>query len=146
MKKLMTLILAFSSYTAFAQEAKDIPPAYLKDAVITVTLTNGKVYTYSANEYKVVRRGTGHGPQVKAAIAKMEHFLRQEERKNRVTLHGGVGFSGNSVTLTPTTATIADKRAPVFGISYSRELGERYSITGTALTNSTFLLGVGLDY
>jgi hypothetical protein len=143
MKKLMTIILALTSYSAFAQ---DVPPAYMKDAVITVTLKNGKTYTYSANEYKVVRRGTGHGPQVKAAIAKMEHFLRQEERKNRVTLHAGIGFNGNTITSTPNQTVIEDKRAPVFGISYSRELGERYSITGTALTNSTFLLGVGLDY
>lgn len=54
MKYLLTIALVLSSLTVSAQER----PAYLKDAVITVKLTNGKEYKYSANEYAVVKRNS----------------------------------------------------------------------------------------
>lgn len=50
--KLIALLTALLMMPALAQEV----PGYMKDGVITVTLKNGKQYTFSANEYKVVSR------------------------------------------------------------------------------------------
>lgn len=53
MKKLI-LIMILMTNTVFASDQ----PVYLKDGVITVILKSGKTYTFSANEYMVVKRGS----------------------------------------------------------------------------------------
>jgi hypothetical protein len=65
MKKLMLMIMLLMSTMIFANEQA---PAYLKDGVITVTLKNGKTYTFSANEYMVVKRGAKSSKNELAAL------------------------------------------------------------------------------
>lgn len=53
MKKLLLAVTILLSLTVSAQEVPD----YLKDGIILVRLANGKIYSFSANEYAVVKRG-----------------------------------------------------------------------------------------
>lgn len=79
MKYLLTIALFLSSLSVFAEDI----PAYLKDGVITVTLKDGKQYTFSANEYKVVKRGS----KAKVEVAQEELKQAQEEQvQHRVVI------------------------------------------------------------
>ena len=139
MKFIKTLLIASSLFIGYNTKAQEVPKE-LKDAVITVTTTKGKVYTFSANEYMVVKRKS------KAQVAKAKSEEKQEVRRNRITLHGGVGLKGIESSKSNNVVTIEERTRPVFGLSLSRLVTERLSITGTALSNQTFTLGVGLDY
>lgn len=79
MKYLLTIALVLSSLSVFAEDI----PTYLKDGVITVTLKDGKQYTFSANEYKVVKRGS----KAKAEVAQEETKPAQEAQvQHRVVI------------------------------------------------------------
>lgn len=58
--KLIALLIALVMMPAMAQEV----PSYMKDGVITVTLKNGKQYSFSTNEYKVVSRKAAPKPEL----------------------------------------------------------------------------------
>jgi hypothetical protein len=127
-----------------AQPVLATQPAYLKDATITVTLTNGKTYTYSANEYMVVKRG-----QAKAATQTQTAaptYSPEKEQPYRITLHGGVGFEGQDVTQAPNQVNVEERKAFVFGASLSRKVSDKVSVGATALSNETFLFGLGFDF
>lgn len=62
MKYLIMIIILMN--TTIAQEV----PSYLKDGKISVTLTDGKVYNFSANEYMVVKRNS----ETKRLIEKLQ--------------------------------------------------------------------------
>ena len=65
-------------------------PSYLQGATITVTLKNGKTYTFSADEYAVVKRGE----ETPLQVTKLEEDERElvlpevvrVERKNIVSV------------------------------------------------------------
>lgn len=143
--KMFTLIAAtLFSLHSFAEEM----PAYLKDGVITVTLKDGKTYTFSANEYKVVKREDKKVEQRSTpCCSSTEHAShKSEEKKNRLSLNLGVGFDGQRVNQYSNHVDVTDKRAFVFGLSYGRKFYKDYSITGTIMSNETGFLGFGKDY
>lgn len=150
MKKLFTLFISLVCLNSFAE---DVPPSYLKDAVITVTLKDGKVYTFSANTHKVVERGQTQkiteddvGDAFEDGFyAGAEHVV-DNRKKNRITVHGGVGFNGHNVKESGNQVEVTERRAFVFGASYSRDVYKDFSLSGTVLSNDTFLLGVGKDF
>lgn len=147
MKKLITFATLALSLNAFAVGPA---PKALQGGKITVTTADGKVYTFSSNEYAVVKRGTGDKVLTLAEGKRLyqsgKSQAEAEAPKNRITVHGGVGFDGNNVKSDNNQTTVSDKRSPVFGMSYSRKVNKDVSISGSALTNSTFLLGVGKDF
>jgi hypothetical protein len=138
----IAFLMAFGLYS-YASEAnlEDAPPSYLKDGKIVVTLKNGKSYEFSTNEYKVVRRGTGKKSDKKAQPAQEE-----EPSQNRVRLMGGVGPNGFKTSVSPGLAHVETSYGVVGGLGYDRKLGKKYSINGSAYTNGTFSLGLGLDF
>jgi hypothetical protein len=140
MKKYIVAILL----SVFSAQAQEEVPAYLKDSVITVTLKDGKVYTFSGNEYKVVKRGSKAKP-VEAELQKVT-VINHVRKRNRLTVHGGIGFDGLNTNLAPNSVTIKQSKEPVFGISLSRDFDYDFSLSATALTNQTYLLGVGKDF
>jgi hypothetical protein len=138
MKKYIVAILL----SVFSVQAQEEIPAYLKDSVITVKLKDGKEYTFSGNEYKVVKRGAKKAePQ-----AQVQVIVNHVRPRNRLTVHGGVGFDGLNTTNSGNSVTVKQAKEPVFGISLSRDFDYGFSLTGTALTNQTFLIGVGQDF
>lgn len=140
MKKYIVAILL----SVFSAQAQEEVPAYLKDSVITVTLKDGKVYTFSGNEYKVVRRGSKAKP-VEAELQKVT-IVNHVRKRNRLVVHGGMGFDGLDVSNLNNTVTVKQSKEPVFGISLSRDFDYDFSLSATVLTNQTYLLGVGQDF
>ena len=138
MKKYIVAIL----FSVFSVQAEEVP-AYLKDSVITVTLKDGKTYKFNGNEYKVVKRGSKAKlvPEVRPVVVQAP-----APKRNRITVHGGVGFDGLNTQLASNSVTIKQDKEPVFGLSFSRNFYKDYSVSATALTNQTYLLGVGQDF
>ena len=65
--------------------------------------------------------------------------------KNRLIIHGGVGRSINSMIFINTDNN-AGKSVAVGGLTYERKLNDKLVVTGSALVNNTYLLGVGVDF
>lgn len=145
MKHLMLIFLILFSQVCFTQEA------YLKDGEITVALKNGKTYTYSTNEYMVVKRHTVAKPKPLAeapAAAKIVivEAPKKKELNSRVIFHGGVGSDYEAVRMSQHHVQVREKTDFVFGASLGTKVKDNMSLTGTALSNRTYLLGVGFDY
>lgn len=149
MKKLILILsLVLMSQYAFSQET----PAYLKDGTITVTLKNGKSYTFSSNEYAIVLRKP-KSSMIIPVIGSVEEkpIVKQAPElpyyKNRVSLLVGYGLTGQqSVSSGPNHVDIEQKKGAVGGISLQRDLNKEYHIIGVGTTNQTFMLGVGKGF
>ena len=141
------IAILFVGSFAFADEM----PEYMRDGVINVTLKNGRTYTFSLNEYKVVRRGSGAevapdaGDEVPAQRVVYLPAPQAEEHPNRLTLHGGGGYNGLDVVKLPGLVQVSQAQAFVWGATYARKLNDRFSVSGTWLSNS-ITLGVGYDF
>lgn len=146
MKNLMIALALMFSMTAQAEEV----PSYLKDGVITVTLKDGKVYTFSANEYKVVKRGAKAKPIAKVEKSEQQQAPAapaQESHKNRISLLVGHGLTGKmNLSSGPSTVDVQQDRDVIGGVMLQRDLNKDYHLIGGALTNKTFLLGVGVGF
>jgi len=143
MKYLIMFLFLFASVA----EANDMPK-YLVDGVITVTLKNGKTYTYSANEYMVVKRGAKKVAVVPAPVPATEsRDTREEPKKNRISLVVGYGLNGKIKTeMGPSQVDVEQEKGAVGGIVLQHDLNKEYHIMGGVLTNQTGFLGVGKDF
>jgi hypothetical protein len=144
MKKLFFILILSS--LVWGEE----PPAYLKDGTITVTLKNGKQYEFSTNEWKVVpRRGDEVAPEADEEDEDEPTYVEQSVRPagpNRVRLMAGVGPTGLKDSRSPGKIHVETDFGAVGGVGLDRSLTDRISINGSAYTNGTFSLGVGLDF
>lgn len=140
MKYLLGLLL-FVTPVVFAQ---DLPPEYLKDATITVTLKDGTTHTFSANTHKVVKRGTDSGPNKAVPVSVVSES--QRVKKNHLSVHVGVGFDGLRTERSPNEVRVDERRATVWGVGYSRLLDGDLRVHVNGFSNSTFTLGLGLDF
>lgn len=148
MKQILLLTVLFSQ-ACFPQEA------YLKGGVITVALKNGQSYKFSSDEYMVVKR---HGPAAAPVdIAADDEVGTDEavlimlgeaaaEQPYRFTLHGGIGPNYEIYRKSQYQVIVREKKEFVFGASLSRKVSKDASVTGTALSNDTYLLGLGMDF
>lgn len=71
---------------------------------------------------------------------------KEEQRKNTLTLLGGVGPVGNDVSGSFTDIHVGLNYGMVAGIAYTRELTPEISGTASVLSNNTFLLGLGVKW
>ena len=141
---LFTTLFMFS-ITLFAEQAPD----YMKDGTITVTLKNGQSYSFSTNEYKVVRRGAVNLMAIHADVLheRVVELSKHQQKLNRIRVLGGQGPSSTlDINSQPTVVTVKTRYENVFGLGYDRMLSEKWSVGGQALSNGTLLLNVGLDY
>ncbi len=150
MLRWMFIIIALVfTVTKWAQASEvDQPLPYMRDGVITVTLKDGKVYTFSLNEYKIVRRGTSAPAIVKEVpVVTILQAVAVEESKTRFTLHGGYGPNGlKPRMLAPGVVEVTTTRGFLFGGTYSHKFTRELSWSFTGLSNGTGLLGVGYDF
>ena len=155
--KYLMVVLTLMSTTVFAQEV----PSYLKDGVITVTLKNGKTYTYSANEYMVVRRDQAK-VKVEAAVAETKAEMSKaneqavkeagERKRNIISLEGVSGQRGLRSKFGSSYAEVETKREYGLGIQYQRLIyreviknGDLY-LGGRIDTNESFGVNLGLGF
>lgn len=120
------ILLTLFSLRLFAQ------PSYLKDAKITVTLKNGKSYTFSANSHKIVDR-------VNKTVAK------RIKSRHSLGLLGGTSKSKLDTSVNNTTVKSETIQEPVFGLNY-RITKDNYFTEFVILSNKTFLMGVGKEF
>ena len=70
--------------------------------------------------------------------------------KNRLALYGGFGPSGldrSDTSYSTVTSVVVDQDyTGVFGIGYSRNITNRFSLGGIAFTNNSYVLSFGLDF
>ena len=126
MKSILAILL-FSSFLLGQ-------PSYLKDAEVSVTLKNGKTYTYSSNEYKVV-------PRVQEKIKKEKPKL-----KHSVALLGGRAKTDMEVYTKKTTVYSQEEYEPVWGIEYRITHPVGFFVEIGALSNNTVFTGWGMEF
>lgn len=141
--KYILLMIALLTVTIYADEQ----PAYLKDAQITVTLKSGKVYTFDANEYKVVPRVQDEEEQAVASTSG-GHSSHDGvvSKPNRIRLMGGIGPTGLQAAQLGNTLRVSTNISAVGGLGYDFMFDESYSLNASAYTNGTFSLGLGVDF
>lgn len=141
--KYLIILLTMFAVVAQAEEM----PKYLKDGVITVTLKNGKTYTYSANEYKVVRRGAKAVP-VQVSDSKPAPMPEAKaEHKNRISVVVGYGLNGRlKDSNTASTVDVEQRKGVVGGVVLQHDLNKDYHIMGGTMTNTPIFLGVGKSW
>lgn len=146
------LILFMTLFSVLAQA--DEMPAYMKNGVITVTLKDGKSYTFSSNEFMVVKRHAVAIPKVAESPTQNQPSSpapapapREESYKNRVGLLLGYGLNGKiNTSVGPSQVDVEQQKGVVGGVVLSHDLNKSYHIMGEALTNQTFLLGIGKGF
>ena len=148
MKKLLILMALFTS-TVNAEEIPD----YLKEGEITVKLKNGKTYTYSTNEYKVVKRGNpvllGASPVTVSESSKKGVESENQKKKSKHIISGEISrsFSGrlNTSTYSNETEIEVRKRTGV-GIMYQYNFVDNLYLGGRIDSNGGVGINLGLGF
>lgn len=156
------LFLILLSTSAFGSEYETIEtPEYLEDAVISVTLKNGKTHHFDANEWAIVNRQQKKKkpvvkwkqkqcpvcpkvePQIKEKIVEKEVPVF---KKNRISLLAGYGPIGlDTKVLGESTKVFQVEKSfgPVSGLRYTRMFGPTWSGSFEYLTNHTMAAAIG---
>lgn len=136
MKNLIVLIMLAFSFTVNAYEVPS-------DAIIKVYDKNGKqIGQMTRKEYKVVKLGTSKTVTVTKVV---EVPSKVKVKNNQVIVHAGPGKKGLDVDKTNAGYEIEEREAMVFGATYCRKKAGK-GICASGFTNSTFTLGVGVDF
>lgn len=134
-KFVITYVVAIVAMFFVARaNASDLPPDYLKDAVITVTLKNGETHTFSANTHKVVRRGTKAESKEQVVVVSSPP---PEQRKVNAFLFVGHGHTGMQVESMGGGYRATEKKGLVLGLGLTRSIHDRIKLGGMVQTNGT---------
>lgn len=118
--------------------------------IVVVKKSSGKVVgKMSRAEYKVVKieeKAKAAEVTTTTETKTVAKTVTKEEKKNSVILHVGVGNDGLSHDYDAGTYKVSERRAPVAGATICRNLVENKGVCGSAFSNSTFTLGVKLDF
>lgn len=157
MKRLLIMTLVLSSLSLFAQEQ----PAYLKDAVITVTLTNGKEYKYSANEYAVIKRNAKAKEVESLAVFekspedKNRELFKQSldtqaianaKKKNILSVGAVSSQKGFSTSSSASTINVDTKRKIGGELMYQNNIYKDYYLGGRLDTNGGGSVNFGIGF
>ena len=128
---------------------------YLEGATVTVTLKNGKTYTYKSEEYAVVKRANmskniyaaAEVKQARKIIKKVEKGELVKQKKNRVYILGGYGSTGKLETSTNGSRyETKHEKGAVGGVGYQRKVNEKLNLGIQVQTNGTTSLSIGTDF
>ena len=148
------VVFVFISSSLFADEKKI--PSYLKDATITVTLRDGTIYSYSANDYAVIKRDGVVVPPPAQIIERKQvvyeekevvKWLPREKHLNRIRML--VGRSMNEVSVSQTSSnliSIKQSYSPFVGVGYERMVSDRWSLGLQWSTDKSQALTMGYDF
>jgi hypothetical protein len=67
-------------------------------------------------------------------------------KDNTIRIVGGFGPLGVSKSTYPDSVTLNQNAGPVFGLEYSRQIDDDWSVAGMVLTNGTILVGPGFSW
>lgn len=148
MKFLLMIITLFAFTVAQAQEM----PKYLEGASVTVTLKNGKTYTFKSEEYAVVpRSGMGEAVILRQQLATVAKKIERKDlvknKKNRIYGLIGRGNTGElDVSTNGSRYKVEHDRGTVGGIGYQRKLDETINAGIQIQNNGTTSLSLGVDF
>lgn len=139
-----------SSY-AFAEI--EVPKMFI-DSSITITLKNGKQYTFDGNKYMIVERKAKALAPVKTEVQEVEAKLEKstvfvlmpESKLNRVRLIGGYGPNGFKTSTNNNNMKVQTDNSVLGGIGYDRMLNDKFSAGALMLSNGSLGLSIGLDF
>ena len=142
MRNLIIIVTLLFSVSAMAM------PKYLEGATVTVTLKNGKQYTYSSKEMAVVKRDNMQLPMVAQTIKALKEKKIVPNKQTRVYAIVGTGNSGDLETETDGSKyKTGIKRGSVFGVGVQRKINKGdYNIGVQVQNNGTTSLTVGKDF
>lgn len=146
------ILLVFISSSLFANE-KPIPP-YLKDATITVTLKSGAIYTYSANEYAVIKRdGVVLPPpaiekeKVVFQDREVVRFVERKKNLNRVKVLVGRSPSDVLIRASALNQVVVEQSYKAFvGFGYERMVSQQWSLGLQLSSDHSQALTLGYDF
>jgi len=145
MKKLILILTLLFTTTVFPEEM----PKYMKDGIITVTLKDGKVYTFSTNEYMVVKRGAKKEASPVTIIEQKEEktVIAVQPRKKHI-LSAMAGFSRHDLDskVSGTGVYTENDHDFDFGIQYQYEVSQDIYLNVLGTVNETGLIGVGFGF
>lgn len=126
-------------------------PSYLQGATITVTLKNGKTYTFSADEYAVVKRGEETPLQVTKLEDETEEklVLPPEEvvgHKNIVSVGAVYGKNKLKTSQTGNKFEVESDRTLGLQLQYQRRMDDKVYLGGQADTNGSVGVNVGVGF
>lgn len=145
----LMVISTFTNAKAEVLSEKNIKaPTPFEDSNIKRKLKDGTIQEFDGNKYKIVRRKTGPQPQHKPtpapAPAPKIIVKTKPSPKNRLTLYGGYG--PNDLEINETATKVRLDKDGLFGIGYSRKIGETLSLDAVILSNETFMGGLGVNF
>ena len=150
MKKIIAIISMIMMSTLYADASK--VPSYLKDAVITVKLKNGKEYTFSANTHAVVARDSSNSLKPAQVITVEKETVVEKavylecKAPNRLRVFAGRGPSGVRVDRNVDSIKVKSDMKAVGGVGYDRMIDEQVSVGAQLMSNGTATLGLGVDF
>jgi hypothetical protein len=127
-------------------------PKYLEGAEVTVTLKNGKTYTYKSEEMAVVPRKNLQVNAVKVAgFDKLHKKIENEEivenKRNRIFGMVGRGATGGlDVRTDGSQYEVEHERGAVFGLGYQRKVNDDFNLGIIIQNNQTTSFSLGKDF
>jgi hypothetical protein len=129
-------------------------PEYLKGGVITVTLKNGKTYTYSADEYAVVKRGQESKPLPLASKDSSEESVpapqqaetKVEGHKNIISVGAVRSQRGLNVTENANSVEVSSKKQIGAQLQYQRRVTDKVYLGGQLDTNQGVGVNIGVGF
>tara|TARA_R110000868_G_C10973188_1_gene771597 strand:- start:113427 stop:113873 length:447 start_codon:yes stop_codon:yes gene_type:complete len=148
MRIIILLTLLLVSFTTSAAEM----PKYLEGATVTVTLKNGKTYSYKSEDMAVVPRlGLGSGMIYKKHFELVHNKLKRREivKNKRHRFYGllGIGTTGDLQSRTDGSEyTIEQDEGNVYGLGYQYKLTNTLNIGLLLQDNKTTSFSLGADF
>lgn len=156
MKNLIAILLTLTmTVPAFAVGPA---PKELQGGTITVTLKDGKTYTFSSDEYAVVKRGTEEKVFTKSEgeeIAKThldegrkqgEQSAKDAQPKNIVSIGAVRSKNGFDTEMTNSTVDVKSRKDIGASFQYQRRVTEKVYLGGRADTNGGAEINAGYGF
>jgi len=148
MKKLAMIVTMLFSASALAVGPA---PEFLKGGVITVTLKNGKTYTYSADEYAVVKRGAKKAEKQDEETQKetkevVAQTAPTKDDKNIISIGLVRSQRGFNTAMNGSTVDVETKKELGASIQYQRQIKDGLYLGGRLDSNSGAEISLGKGF
>jgi hypothetical protein len=147
---LIALLIALTTYSPAL--AVGPAPEALKGGKVTVTLADGKTYTFSSDEFAVVRRGTESAQVAKAEEKARESYEKgveqglSEQPKNILSVGLLSSQKGFETSMSPSTVDVNTKRRLGVSFQFQRRVLDDKFIGIRVDTNGGFEGNVGIGF
>ena len=124
-------------------------PEYMKGGTITVTLKDGKTYTYSTDEYAVVKRGSKAVETEKSEVAAKPLEAQpsvETAHKNILSLGLVRSKRGLRVSETSSTVEVENKKEVGVSVQYQRLISDDLYLGGQVDTNQGVGISLGVGF